>query len=197
MTATMIFIRHGETPWNLEGRLQGQREVDISEVGRAQARRNGRTVKAYFESLGRDPESFAYLASPMARTRETMWLVREEIDLVPEAFTCNEALKELTFGEWEGFTMAELKERDRESVRQRRADKWGFTPPGGKSYAALSHRVVGWLETVTGDAVVVAHDGILRVLRGLLFSAPASCLPIRSIDQDRVLVTHGRLGTWL
>ena len=197
MSSTLIFIRHGETPWNVEGRLQGQREVDMNDVGRAQARRNGRTVKAYFEAAGRDPESFAYIASPMGRTCATMRLVRAEIGLDPEVFERCDALKELTFGEWEGSTMQELKARDRDAVLARRADKWGFVPPGGESYADLSRRIAGWLETVGQDAVVVAHGGVLRVLRGLLFSAPASCLPVRPIDQDRVLVVQGRLGTWL
>lgn len=197
MSFTMILIRHGETPWNAEGRLQGQHEVDMSEVGRAQARRNGRVVRAYFEASGRDPESFAYLASPMGRTCETMRLVRGEIGLEPDVFERRDALKELTFGAWEGSTMQELKARERDAVRARRADKWGFVPPGGESYAGLSGRVAGWLETVKGDAVVVAHGGVLRVLRGLLFGAPSSCLPVRPIEQDRVLIAQGRLGTWL
>lgn len=193
----MIFIRHGETPWNVEGRLQGQREIDMNEVGRRQARRNGRTLKAFFEAAGRDPSDFSYVASPMARTCETMRLVRREIGLEAEGFARHDALKELTFGDWEGFTMAELKARDRDAVKARWADKWGFAPPGGESYAALSARVAAWLTTVEGDAVVVAHGGVLRVLRGLLFAAPASCLPIRPIEQDRVLVAQGKLGTWL
>ncbi|PTW62187.1 putative phosphoglycerate mutase [Breoghania corrubedonensis] len=197
MSPTMIFIRHGETPWNVEGRLQGQREVDMSDVGRDQARRNGRAVKAYFEASGRDPESFAYLASPMRRTCETMRLVRTEIGLDPTAFERRDVLRELTFGEWEGSTLKELKAQNRRLVRARRADKWGFVPPGGESYAGLSRRIAGWLETMEGDAVVVTHGGVLRVLRGLLFSAPSGCLPVRPIDQDRVLVVQGRLGTWL
>ncbi|MEI2386534.1 histidine phosphatase family protein [Breoghania sp. JC706] len=197
MSFTMIFIRHGETPWNVEGRLQGQREIDISDRGRAQARRNGRTVRAYFEAAGRDPESFAYLASPMRRTCETMRLVRAELGLDPDAFERHDVLKELTFGEWEGFTMPELKARDRASVRARRADKWGFVPPGGESYQCLSRRIADWLPTVKKDAVVVTHGGVLRVLRGLVFQAPSSCVPMRPIDQDRVLIVQGRLGTWL
>ncbi|WP_321499106.1 histidine phosphatase family protein [Breoghania sp.] len=197
MSPTLIFIRHGETPWNAEGRLQGQREIDMSDVGRAQARRNGQAVRRFFEGCGQDPEDFAFIASPMRRTCETMRLVRGELGLDPEAFERRDVLRELTFGAWEGFTMAELKQSDRAGVRARRADKWGFRPPEGESYADLSIRIGGWLETADRDAVVVAHGGVLRVLRGLIFDAPRVTLPIRPIEQDRVLVVQGGLGSWL
>ncbi len=197
MSPTLIFIRHGETPWNAEGRLQGQREIDMSDIGRAQARRNGQAVKGFFERRGQNPEDFSFVASPMRRTCETMRLVRGELGLEPEAFERRDVLRELTFGAWEGSTMAELKQSDRAGVTARRADKWGFRPPEGESYADLSIRIGGWLETTDRDAVVVAHGGVLRVLRGLIFRAPSVTLPIRPIEQDRVLVVQNGLGSWL
>lgn len=169
----------------------------MNEHGRAQARRNGMALKAYFDARGVAPTAFAFLASPMGRACETMRLVRTELGLEPEAFERIEALKELTFGDWEGHTMKELKARDRPAVRARKADKWAFTPPGGESYQMLSRRIATWHASVERDAVVVAHGGVLRVLRGLLFGAPERHLPIRSIDQDRILVTCGGMGAWL
>jgi broad specificity phosphatase PhoE len=68
----IYFVRHGETDWNREARLQGQRDVPLNALGRVQAGEAGRKLAA----LVPDPGSLAYIASPLGRTRETMELLR-------------------------------------------------------------------------------------------------------------------------
>src|SRR5438270_5545218 len=100
----LIFIRHGETDWNVEGRLQGQRDIPLNDNGRAQARRNGTAIKtAMPEAAG-----FDFLASPLSRSRETMEIVRAAMGLPPRHYATDDRLKELTFGDWEGLTDADL-----------------------------------------------------------------------------------------
>ncbi len=82
MTPLVYFVRHGQTAWNEEGRLQGQAETDITEKGRAQADRNGRRLA----ELIADPSAFDFVASPMRRTRETLQRVRAAMGLDPAAY---------------------------------------------------------------------------------------------------------------
>lgn len=197
MAPFLIFIRHGETPWNAEGRLQGQRDIPLNDLGRTQARRNGQVLGRYLGSIDRSVDSFDWVASPLSRARETMELVRGEIGINPEAYARDDRLKEITFGAWEGSTMKELKARDRDATRARKADKWGFVPPNGESYEMLSSRIDAWHRTLDHDTVVVAHGGISRVLRGLVFGAPNRHVPVLDVPQDRFLIIKDGVGAWL
>ncbi len=91
--------------------------------------------------------------------------------LVREAFVAGlpdcgieERLKELSFGAWEGRTWDDLKRAEPAAIAARRADAWGFVPPGGESYAMLLDRLEPWLAALPADAVVVAHGGVARAL---------------------------------
>src|SRR5690242_2840143 len=104
----LVYIaRHGQTEWNAEHRLQGQADTDINTLGRKQAAFNGRRLA---ELIGKGPD-FDFVASPMRRTRETMQLMREAMGLDPLAYRTDPRLVEISFGDWQGFTFAELEAR--------------------------------------------------------------------------------------
>lgn len=190
---TIVFIRHGETDWNAVGRFQGQQDIPLNARGRSQARRNGYTLAEVMpQSAG-----FDFVASPLLRTRETMEIVRGSMGLDPDEYRLDPVLKEITFGDWEGFTEAELKANWPDRVAAREADKWGFTPPGGESYAMLSERIGGWLDTVVEDTVVVSHGGVCRVMRGLLFHLGTDVTPMLDVPQDRIYVWDGKAAGWI
>jgi len=184
----LIFLRHGETDWNVEGRMQGQKDIPLNTTGLEQARRNGRRLKAYLEDERIDPSGLDFLASPLGRTRMTMELARTEMGLAPEAYRLEDRLKELTFGSWEGRTLEEIAETAPDLVARRRTDKWGFVPPGGESYEMLSRRIGGWLVTIDRPSVVVAHGGVFRVLRGLLEGMDRLSVPKLPVPQDVVFI---------
>src|SRR5258706_4970501 len=161
---TLIFIRHGETDWNVEGRLQGQRDIPLNETGRAQARRNGTAIKAAMPEAG----EFDFIASPLSRSRETMEIVRAAMGLPPQSYATDDRLKELTFGTWEGFTGEDLRAVSAELIAAREKDKWAFVPPEGESYRVLSERVAGWLASIARPSFVVAHGGVGRGLRRMI-----------------------------
>ena len=91
---TIYFLRHGQTDWNAELRLQGQKDIPLNETGRGQARQNGRMLADLID----DPARFRYIASPIGRTRETMNLVRLELGLPSHGYETDDRLKEISFG---------------------------------------------------------------------------------------------------
>ncbi|WP_037547550.1 histidine phosphatase family protein [Stappia stellulata] len=193
----LIFIRHGETDWNAEGRMQGHRDIELNDKGRAQARRNGKALKAHVETAGLALEDFHFAASPMLRTLETMRIVCEELGRGPGDFTVDERLREITFGTWEGHTIPELRAHSPELVARRKADKWGFVPPEGESYKMLAGRIEAWLATVTQPTVVVSHGGVMRVVRGRLTGVAEAEIPSLDTPQDEFFVWNGSQLDWV
>lgn len=167
---TLFFLRHGETDWNAEGRLQGQTDIPLNDKGRAQAASIARAIR-HGHIAGVSAEKLSglpFFASPMGRARETMDIIRTGLGLDASGYTLDDRLKEIGFGGWEGSLWSEIQQRDPAGSSARERDKWNYVPPGGESYEHVQARVAQWLGTVPGDACVVAHGGIARVLLVLL-----------------------------
>jgi len=183
----LYFIRHGETDWNVEGRLQGQRDVPLNATGRRQASEAGVILRDLMKREGRNASDLAYWASPLVRARVTMELVREALGLDPHSgFQLDDRLRELTFGQWEGFTLAEVGVKAPASLEARQVDKWRFVPPGGESYQQLCARVRTWYDAIEDDTVVVAHGGTARALTAIVGAAAPDEAPSLSIGQGVV-----------
>jgi probable phosphoglycerate mutase len=190
----LYFIRHGETEWNLAKRYQGQRDIPLNATGRIQAARNGRVLAG---TLGADAAELDYVASPLARARETMEIVRRELALAPEDYRTDERLKEIHYGHWEGLLWDDLPKLDPAELAARTADTWAWQPDGGESFQALSRRVEGWLADLSHTSVVVAHGGVSRVLRGLALGLPTTEIPFLPVPQDQILVIEAGSQRWL
>lgn len=195
MPPLCYFVRHGQTGWNAELRLQGQADTDMTELGRSQAMRNGRRLA---ELVG-NPGEFDFVASPLKRTRETMELVRAEMGLSPRGYRVDARLMEVHFGDWQGFTHAELEERQPGSTAARFQDKWGFVAPGsgGESYQMLLDRVRPWYAALDRQTICVTHGGVLRILFRLVEKLPVADVAVMEIPQDRVLRLDGSRLEWL
>lgn len=188
---TVFYIRHGETDWNVAGRLQGRRDIALNARGREQARHCGDVLRDLFAQEGRDPSSLDYLCSPLGRARETMELARAAMGLAPDAYTVDEGLQEISFGDWEGFTIAQLHYRDPARISQREHDKFHFLPPNGESYEMVMARMGRWYDALTGDTVAVAHGGTARGLMAHLGIAKPAAAPLIDIAQGVVYVFQG------
>ena len=160
----LYFIRHGETDFNVAQRLQGRSETRLNARGRTQAMEYAGILRDLFERGRRQPSDYAYVSSPLLRARETMELLRSELGLDPKAYDIDDRLAEISYGEWEGFTLAEVQARDPGVLQRREQDKWDFVPPGGESYREVADRVAAWYATVTRDSVIAAHGGVARAL---------------------------------
>lgn len=195
MPPLVYFLRHGQTDWNAEYRLQGQADTEINALGREQAIQNGRRLAG----LIADPSAFDFVASPLKRTRQTMELVREAMGLDPLAYRTDARLMELHFGDWQGFTYRELEGRYPGSTQERRFDKWNFVPPGrlAENYAMLTERVKPWLEGVARPTVCITHGGVIRVIIRLVAGYPERQASRLDVPQDKLLrLEAGRLD-WL
>jgi probable phosphoglycerate mutase len=154
----IIAIRHGETAWNVDTRIQGQLDVPLNDTGRWQARRLAQAVAG--EQIA------AVYASDLLRAYDTARAVAETIGLDVVTDT---GLRERHFGAFEGHTWKEIEERwpqDSERWRKRDLD---FSPAGGESLRVFYARSV---ETATRRAqahpgqtiALVAHGGVMDCL---------------------------------
>ena len=188
---TIYYIRHGETDWNVEGRLQGQHDVPLNGRGRAQGAHCGEILRDLFARDGRDPASLDYVSSPLSRARQTMELARPALGLKPDGYRTEPRLIEICFGQWEGFTIAQLRTRDPQRIAAREHDKWHFEPPGGESYEKMSARMRDWYQGLRRDSVVTAHGGTARGLIAYLGIAKPAAAPLLDIEQGMVYVFRG------
>jgi broad specificity phosphatase PhoE len=161
---TIYYIRHGETDWNVEGRLQGGVDTPLNERGRAQAVHAGGVLAGLFARDCRAAASLAFVASPLQRARHTMDLVRAELKLPPGGYALEDRLREIGYGHWEGSTLAQAQVSHPELYASRERDKWSALPPGGESYASVQLRMRDWYDSLQADTVAVAHGGTARAL---------------------------------
>jgi broad specificity phosphatase PhoE len=185
---TIYYIRHGETAWNAEGRLQGARDVPLNDLGRRQAAHAGQILADLFVRDRRDKSAVSFVSSPLGRARSTMELVRGELKLPLADYRLDDRLREIGYGEWEGSTLAEMQAADPEFFARRQAEKWTMSPPGGESYVGVQARVQSWHDQLREDAVVVAHGGTARALMVALgIETPQSAADL-VIEQGAVYV---------
>ena len=152
----LLLIRHGETDWNAEGRIQGQSDVPLNPRGHQQAER-----LAHY--LAEEPVTAIY-ASDLLRASETARYVAQALSM-PAAY--DQRLREVHFGEWQGMTFEEVLQHDPEAAARWSADPIQCRPPGGETLAELAARVADCLEEIRahhdGTVLVVTHGGSIRV----------------------------------
>jgi probable phosphoglycerate mutase len=154
----VYIVRHGESVWNLEQRLQGGQDPALSEAGYRQAAR----VAEVLEGLG----VAAVYSSPLRRAAETARIIAGALR-VPVHLHAD--LREIGMGAWEGMPFRDLLARDGEAYRAWIAAPADCLPPEGEPMAAFADRVMAALGEVRekyprNDAVVVTHGVVARVL---------------------------------
>ena len=189
MSGPLIFyVRHGQTDWNAAQRFQGRIDIPLNDKGRAQARRNGKTLAGL---LGK-AEGFKFISSPLGRSRETMEIIRSEMGLSPSTYALDESLIEMSYGNLEGTTQAEMKAQDRDLYYQRKKNKWTFRPEGGENQEDVLVRIKDWHQTLDpkGQYVVAAHGAVGRVVRHLLGGISVEDAAQFVFPQDKVFKFH-------
>jgi broad specificity phosphatase PhoE len=154
----VILVRHGETIWNSEGRLQGQSNIPLSDTGLEQAVRVA-------DRLAKETVSAVY-ASDLGRAAETAKAIAER-HLLPVVQT--PALREMGFGIWEGRILTELKRDSPEHMRVFNDKPGEFSVANAETFHQVKERAYGALmEAVQkhtgGTIVLVSHGGTLRTI---------------------------------
>ena len=194
----LYYVRHGETDFNIQGRLQGRRDTVLNAHGRQQAAECGVLLHDLFARDHRRPQDFKYISSPLKRARETMEVLRATLGLEPREYEVDERLLEIAYGEWEGLTLTEIEARNVGVLTRRERDKWDFAPPGGESYRQLADRIGAWYRSLTSDTVVAAHGGGVRALMALLNILPEEQATHAQVEQGVVYVfADGRLSRYV
>jgi probable phosphoglycerate mutase len=166
----LIVIRHGETAWNRERRLQGQIDIPLNETGRAQAR-------ALAEALAGEPIDAVY-TSDLGRAMETAAPLAETLGLQVRR---ERRLRERCYGDLEGMTYAEVAEKRPEDFARWQARVPDYAPPTGESLREFHDRAVEVALSLSrrhpGERIaLVAHGGVLdclyREAMGMTLEAP-------------------------
>lgn len=184
LAAPLYMLRHGETAWNTERRMQGSKNSDLTPRGRVQALAMGRTLK---RELERDPGATIFLRSPLGRTRETSEIIGRELGLSATDWREDIRLAELSYGTWEGFSWAEIEIDHPTALADWRADPHGYCPPGGETHADLRRRCETMLADIAATGVrtvVVSHGVSGAVMRGLHLGLDARAMFVLEKPQD-------------
>jgi probable phosphoglycerate mutase len=158
-------VRHGESVFNVESRVQGQADVSLSELGRLQAD----ALAAWTRSLPADVAIDEIWSSPLARARETATAMAAALGL---SLQIEEGLAELHAGIFQGHLWADLEAAFPEEVACWRSGDADYAIPGGESRAGLAARGRAALEKLAQrparHMIVVAHGGVLTAALGSL-----------------------------
>jgi broad specificity phosphatase PhoE len=145
----LALLRHGDTAWSAEGRIQGRSDIPLSDPGRA-------ALSAF--QLPASLRNFRVVTSPLVRCVETATLIG-----APQARR-EPRLAEMSWGDWEGRTLAGLREQMGEAMRENEARGWDFRPQGGETPREVYLRVQSWLRELDGPTLAVTHRGVIRAI---------------------------------
>jgi len=160
MNHPIYFVRHGETEWNFDGRLQGQLDSPLTEKGQMQADRSGRILAREIA----DVSGFDIVASPLGRTLETARLALRHVGATPKL---DARLAEIDLGQWSGLTLDEVENAHPELHETLSKPLWEFVSPGGETLEQATSRAKDWLSSIDRPTIAVSHGLIGRIIRGL------------------------------
>ncbi len=162
----LLVLRHGQTQWNLEKKLQGRTDIPLNETGRAQATQNGKTLRALLAKEAIDPKEVKIFASPLVRAMETAQIACKEAGL--SGAICPEPLLiEQCYGLLEGMTHSEIQKKYPHCWYMRQHDPLSYLPPEGEPGEVFQARISSVIDKVTGVTLLVGHFGLLRTLIAL------------------------------
>ncbi|ENY5167337.1 TPA: histidine phosphatase family protein [Vibrio parahaemolyticus] len=188
MTRRIFVLRHGETEFNADKKLQGHCNSSLTSKGSDQARRVGTTLKQYVEN-----RPFRVYSSTLGRALQTSQIVCEELNYSYENLNKEPRLKEFSLGEWEQRTIPSLEQEIPNLLAQ---NDWYLQAPNCETYESVRERLSSWLSDVTHDEdiVVVSHGLTGIVLRGLLLGMDYTQVWQQDLPQDAFfIIEDGRL----
>ncbi len=163
----LLLVRHGQSQWNAARRLQGQADIGLSELGKAQAD----ALRPVIEEIG----YCRAVSSDLERVRDTARRIGAEAP----RFT--EDLREIDVGDWTGRAIDDIRAEDEDAYQGWRAGT--SAPPGGETWANFVDRVTGVIvaeqRTTCQNLLLVCHGGVIRaILQRYIGLDPAQIIPV-------------------
>ena len=161
MFPELYILRHGQTEWNAQGRMQGALNSPLTPQGEAEAAKQGMILQ------GLDLTGFQYISSPQGRAVQTAGIA---LARVADFIVTDPRLAEITVGDWSGLLRDELPMEDVEDPYMAQYE----AAPGGERLAGVRLRAAALLADLKGPAVLVTHGVTSRVIRTLVVGEAAS-----------------------
>lgn len=186
----IYLVRHGETCWNVEGRIQGQTQTELNQTGKEQAH----WLAEYFKSKAIG----GIICSKLNRSLKTAMQINKyhqlSLEVRPEINECN-------WGKYEGFTRFELQDKFPDEYKSREKNIWFFRPEGGESYADLYHRLIPTAKelssrSVNENLIVVGHAMINKVLLGMFLDLPPQEITSLSHPHNIIYLIYQSNSRW-
>ena len=177
--AKLALIRHGHTPWNRDGRIQGRTDIplDPDAISELQGYR-----------LPTKWQTADIISSPLLRAKETAKIISNR---TPNIIPC---LIEMDWGNWEGLRGIDLKTDETSGFRDIEDWGWDYRPPNGESPQDVWNRIEPWVMGLQSNTIAVCHIGIMRMILakayGWNFNGPA---PFR-IKRNRLYTLETKGG---
>ncbi|WP_423828186.1 histidine phosphatase family protein [Sphingomonas oleivorans] len=178
----MYLVRHGQTEYNAQGRLQGRLDSPLTELGIAQATNIGRALRA----LIKNPDGWTIESSPLTRARRTAEIIRTQIGIGSD-IVLDDRLREVSLGSWDGLTGPEIDAlwpgaRIASSVRL----SWIHGCQDGETFQAATARLTEWLMAADDrkNHIVVSHGIAGSLLRGIYAGLSAAEMLRLPVPQD-------------
>ncbi|MGL6040622.1 MAG: histidine phosphatase family protein [Deefgea sp.] len=179
MSRTIYLLRHGQTEFNRERRMQGHCDSPLTNEGIAQARLMGATLVEILH----EPKEWQVLVSPLGRARQTAQLVMDELGLSSSQLHIEQRLIEVAFGEWEMQRVEDVFAQFPELASQ---PDWYFQAPDCEPFVDVVSRLEQWLSdpALPQKIIVVAHGLLGRILRGIYADLSPEALWQQDMPQD-------------
>lgn len=182
----VLFIRHGQTDYNIKHRLQGALPVPLNECGRAQSR----ALAHYLKTVPID----AIYASPRARALETAKIIGASLG---QEVRQDERLAEIAFGDFEGHTFAEVEARYPTAYRKWESGYRPYRVPGGESRIDVQRRMQAAWDDIASAAdlntvAMIGHSSAMMILLASMFAR----LPNKAMKNTSITTLDRFEDTW-
>lgn len=163
----LYLVRHGETDWNIESKIQGQTDIALNEKGRQQAKELAEKLK------GERYQIKKIYTSGKQRAKETAGIIGEALETEP---VVQAGLEEICLGKWEGYTWKQVKELFPLDYQVWHGNRRYQIPPEGESYQQLLDRLLPAVNSILQkeeeDTLLVTHSAVIMTLMSYLYDTP-------------------------
>ncbi len=162
----LYLVRHGETDWNIQNKIQGKSDTVLNETGKKQAEALAGLLK---ENYTID----AVYTSPQKRALETAQVIGRGMGIEP---IIKQGLEEMSLGKWEGYSWRQVRELFPEEYGIWHKNRRYQLPPEGESYQQLLDRLLESLNGIiaenTGNVLIVTHSAVIMTLMSYIYDTP-------------------------